>query len=162
MRILGVLMKLDRIDIEILGILQNNARLSNKELASGVGLAPSTCLERVRRLHEGGVLRGYHAEVNPAALGIELEAFVALRLETHSREVVDALRERTLACPEVTAVYHLAGQIDFLVHVAVRDPRHLRDFVLETFSARNEVNRVETSLIFDHSRHWQLPDYVSE
>jgi DNA-binding Lrp family transcriptional regulator len=155
-------MNLDRIDIDILGALQNNARLSNKELAAGVGLAPSSCLERVRRLQDAGVLRGYHAEVNPAALGIELEAFVALRLKTHSREVVDALRGRTLACPEVMAVFHLAGQIDFLVHVVVRGPRHLRDFVLEAFSARNEVDRVETSLIFDHSRQWRLPDYVPE
>ena len=154
-------MKLDRIDIEILGTLQNNARLSNKELAAGVGLAPSSCLERVRHLQEAGVLVGNHAEVNPSALGIELEALVSVRLKNHSRHVVDTLRRRTLAFREVVAIYYLAGPIDFLVHVAVQNPQHLRDLVLEAFSMRDEVDRVETSLIFDHSRRWQLPQYVS-
>ena len=152
-------MKLDLIDFEIVEALQNNARISNKELAAGVGLAPSSSLERVKRLQERGVLRGYHAEVDPAAMGIELEALVSVRLKNHSRDMVDALRRRTLEFREVLAVYYLAGPIDFLVHVAVRNPLHLRDLVLEAFSMHDEVDRVETSLIFDHSRRWSLPRY---
>ena len=69
--------RLDRTDCEILAELQKNARLSNKELAARIGLAPSSCLERVRRLASAGVLRGYHAQVDPGALGIGLEAMVA-------------------------------------------------------------------------------------
>ncbi|MCH7547966.1 MAG: Lrp/AsnC family transcriptional regulator [Candidatus Krumholzibacteriota bacterium] len=155
-------MKLDRIDFEIVEALQNNARISNKELAARVGLAPSSSLERVKRLQESGVLRGYHADVDPAAVGIELEALVSVRLKNHSRAMVDALRQRTLEFREVLAVYYLAGPIDFLVHVAVRDPLHLRDLVLEAFSTHDEVDRVETSLIFDHSRRWSLPRYEEE
>ena len=65
---------LDRIDFDILAALQNDGRLSNKELAAKVGLAPSSCLERVRALRESGVLRGFRAEVDPEALGIHLQA----------------------------------------------------------------------------------------
>ena len=76
---------MDRIDASIILHLQQNARLSNKELASAVGLSPSACLERVRRLQREGVLSGFHAEVNPAELGIGLQAFVSVRLQQHSR-----------------------------------------------------------------------------
>lgn len=153
-------MKLDRIDADILAALQNNARLSNKELAASVGLAPSSCLERVRRLQEAGVLRGYHAEVEPRAIGIELEALVAIRLREHSRDVVEAFRERALQRDEVVAVYYLAGATDFLVHVVVRSPEHLRNLVIEAFSEPGDIGRVETSLIYEHRRRWRLPDYL--
>ncbi len=153
-------MKLDRIDHEIVTALQNNARMSNKELAASVALAPSSCLERVRRLHDAGVLRGHHADVDPAALGVALEALVSIQLAEHSRESVDNFRRRALELDEVVAVYYLSGGTDFMVHVAVRDPVHLRDLVLEAFSTRLQVARVETSLIFDHSRRWNLPNYL--
>ena len=77
----------DRIDDAILRALQNNARISNKELAAEVGLAPSSCLERVRRLTDRGVVKGYQAKVDPVALGVGLQAFVAVQLAKHSVEV---------------------------------------------------------------------------
>ena len=92
---------LDRTDFEILAHLQKNARLSNKELAARVGLAPSSCLERVRRLVERRVLRGFHADVDPAALGIEIEAMIAVRLVRHSRKDVDQFRAHVMGLPEV-------------------------------------------------------------
>ena len=152
-------MQLDRIDSRILAELQNNARLSNKELAGRIGLAPSSCLERVRRLFDAGVLRGAHADVDPAALGIGLQAMIGVRLRQHSRDEVLAFRAEMLECREVVAVYYLAGATDFLVHVAVSDAAHLRDFALDSITARPEVARVETSLLFEHARQPQLPDY---
>jgi DNA-binding Lrp family transcriptional regulator len=152
-------MGLDRIDTTLLAALQNNARLSNKELAAAVDLAPSSCLERVRKLQESGVLRGYHADVDPASLGVELEAMVAVRMREHSRDKVESFRRAALKRREVLAVYYLAGATDFLIHVAVSGPSHLRDLVIEAFSVPGEVDRVETSLIFDHARRWELPSY---
>jgi len=152
-------MALDRTDRQILVALQNNARLSNKELAATVGLAPSSCLERVRKLQDTRVLRGYHAEVDPAALGIELEAMVAVRMREHSRDKVEAFRKAALERREVLAIYYLAGATDFLIHVAVNGPEQLRDLVIEAFSVPGEVDRVETSLIFDHARRSELPSY---
>lgn len=148
---------LDRTDCEIIRHLQNNARLSNKELAAAVGVAPSTCLERVRRLVADGVLRGYHADVDPHAVGVGLQAMVAVRLGQHARAGVEAFQAHALGLPEVVQVYHTTGANDFLVHVAVRDAEHLRDLALTAFTERPEVVHIETALLFAHHRSPGLP-----
>jgi DNA-binding Lrp family transcriptional regulator len=153
-------MTLDRIDFGILTALQNNARLSNKELASEVGLAPSSCLERVRALTRAGVLRGAHIAVDPAALGIGLEALVAVRLVKHSRAAFRSLYAHMLSLPEVLATYHVSGLNDLQVHVAVRDIHHLRELIVEKIASRPEVDHCETSIIFDSQRKHQLPCYL--
>jgi DNA-binding Lrp family transcriptional regulator len=148
---------LDRTDAEILRHLQKNARLSNKELAAAVGVAPSTCLERVRRLAADGVLRGYHADVDPHAVGVGLQALVAIRLGQHSRPVVETFQAHALGLDEVVQVYHVTGANDFLIHVAVRDAEHLRDLALTAFTERPEVVHIETALLFAHHRAPGLP-----
>ncbi len=106
------------------------------------------------------MLRGYHAEVDPAALGIGLEAMVAIRISKHSRELIENFRRHVNVLPEVVASYQVGGANDFLVHVAVRDAGHLRSVVLESFSARPEVVHIETSLVFEHEYRWELPNYA--
>jgi DNA-binding Lrp family transcriptional regulator len=155
-------LRFDRIDDAILTELQNNARLSNKELAAQVGLAPSSCLERVRRLHERGVLTGYRAIVNPVALNVGLQAFVAVRLKHHSRDVFETFRAHLMTLSEVVSVYHTGGENDFLVHVAVRDAEHLRDLALDSFTTRAEVARLNTSLVYEHLQPGVLPNYAVE
>lgn len=152
-------MDLDRIDFALLRLLRKNARMPNKELAEQVGIAPSTALERVRRLREARAIEGYHAEIAPAAVGIGLQALVAVRLAQHSRALVDSFHDHLLRLPEVLAFYHLAGADDFLVHVGVRDAEHLRDFALTAFTERPEVAHIETRLIFEFRRNPELPVY---
>jgi DNA-binding Lrp family transcriptional regulator len=149
--------RLNRIDFAILAALQKDARLSNKELAAKVGLAPSSCLERVRRLREAGVLTGFRAEVEPRALGIAIQALVFVRLARHAREQVRSFRKHALSLQETIGVYHVAGQHDFLVHVGVRDANHLRDLAMDAFTSRHEVARIETHLIFEHVPKAQMP-----
>lgn len=153
-------MHLDRTDFAILRLLRKNARLPNKDLAARVGVAPSTALERVRRLREAGVLQGFHAEVAPAAVGIGLQAMVAVRLARHSRPQVEAFHGHLLALPEVLSLYHVAGADDFLVHVGVRDSDHLRDFAMAALTSREEVAHIETHLIFAFKRSTDLPVYL--
>lgn len=143
---------LDRTDCALVRCLQNDARVSNKELAAAVGVAPSTCLERVRRLEADGVLRGYHAEVDAGAAGVGMEALVSVRLRQHARPLVEAFEAHALAQPEVVQLFHTTGADDFLVHVAVRDAAHLRELALSAFTERPEVARIETSLLFAHRR----------
>lgn len=143
---------LDRTDHAILDALAQNARLSNKELAARIGLAPSSCLERVRRLQRDGILRGFHADIDAAALGLPLEAMVAVRLRQHTRENYQRFRDHLLTISEVVAVYHMAGENDFLVHVRARDADHLRDLAIDRFIARDEVGHIETWLMFEHLR----------
>lgn len=151
---------MDRIDFDILERLQNNARLSNKELAAAVGLAPSSCLERVRRLEREGVLRGSHAEVDPQAVGIGLQAMIQVRLEHHSRREVEGFRNHVLSLEAVLAFYHLTGAFDFMVLVAVQDADALRDLALDAFTTRKEVAQIQTSLVFESRRAPVLPVYA--
>src|SRR5690606_9324275 len=127
---------LDRIDRALLAALAKNARASNKELAALVGLAPSSCLERVRRLVRDGIIRGFAADIDPTALGYELEAMMAIRLRQHTREQYENFRQYALTLPEVLAVYHMAGENDFLLHVLARDAQQLRDLAIDRFISR--------------------------
>jgi len=158
--VLIIMQNLDRIDFEILRELRADARLSNKELAARVGLAPSSCLVRARGLQADGVITGFHATVNPQAIGVGLQAMISVRLQRHSRSALESFRAHTLALPEVRQLYHVAGANDFLVHVWVRNPEHLRDLAMASFTARDEVAHIETGLIFEHARSAELPDFL--
>lgn len=154
--------QLDRIDYEILTLLRNNARISNKEIAAKVGLAASTCLVRIRVLQTSGVITGFHAELDPACLGVGIQAMIAVRLRRHFRPDVEAFHKHALGLPEVVQLYHVAGPIDFLIHVWARDSNHLRDLAMTAFTAREEVSHIETELIFEHIRNSDVPSFIGE
>jgi DNA-binding Lrp family transcriptional regulator len=116
--------------------LQTDARQSNRELARTLGVAPSTCLERVRALTRRGVIRGYHAEINPAALNRGVQAMVSVQVRPLSRTVIDTFKDSASAMPEVLSVFVLGGGDDFLLHVAVQDLDHLHAFLLDRLSKR--------------------------
>ena len=153
---------MDRIDFEIIRHLQNDARISNKSLAAKVGLAPSTCFERVKQLHAQRVIIGTHAEIEPKALGAGLEAIYFIGLNKHSRDTVEGFKRAIEQIPEVRSVYLVAGRYDFLVHVAVRDTDHLRNLALDAFTVRAEVTSIETILIFEHTRKYELPNFLDQ
>jgi DNA-binding Lrp family transcriptional regulator len=142
---------LDDIDRHIVRELARDARIANNALAERVGIAPSTCLGRVRSLRERGVIRGYHADVDPAALGRPLQAMIAVRLQSHARSRIRGFVAGAAGLPEVLNVFFLAGKDDFLLHVAAASTSSLRDFV-ETLSSSGDVSYTETSLIFEHIR----------
>ena len=153
-------MKLDRTDHGILSSLQQDARVSNKDLAAANKISPSTCLERVRRLRAIGAIKGFHAEVDPVALDIGVQAMISVRLNQHAQVSFDELRDDLLNVPEVVAVYLIAGAHDYLVHVAVRDVVHLRNLVAETLTSHTDIAHIETNLIFEHARKPALPNYA--
>lgn len=143
---------LDAIDYRILRALATDARLPNNALADLAGIAPSTCLARVRALRERGVIRGYHADIDPAALGRPLQAMIAVRLQSHARGHIPEFMARIARMPEVINVFFLGGADDFLVHVAAASTENLRALVLENLSMNPDVALTETSLIFEHIR----------
>jgi len=153
---------LDRTDRTIIALLQKDGRVSNKALAAEVGIAPSTCSERVQRLRDSGVFRGFHAEVEPASLGIGLQALVVVRLRRHAEDLVNRFWDHAEEMPEVKAVYHLSGGNDFLCHVVVKDSDHLRRVAVSGFTSLPEVAHIETSLIFEHRSKPSLPDLTDE
>lgn len=148
---------LDAIDHQILRHLQKDARLGYKELAERVGLAQSSCHRRVQRLVDGGVIRAFHAIVDPVAVGLGLQVLVSVQLTQHGDQGITSFRDKLLAMPEVLELYQVGGSQDLILRVAVRDTEHLRRVVIEGVSARPEVRHLETSLIFEHRRAPSLP-----
>src|ERR1700742_5074883 len=148
---------LDRIDIGILRALQNDARLSVKEIAAQVGLAASSTHERIQYLRDSGVIRGSHVDVNPKALGVGLEALFMIGLEKHKRGTVDKLMDDIVNVPEVRSAFLVTGRHDLVVHVVVRDTQHLKDLALDQFTNRPGVTRIETSIIFESRQRHELP-----
>jgi DNA-binding Lrp family transcriptional regulator len=142
--------KLDEADHKILRILATDARTPNNVLAAQVGVAPSTCLMRVRRLQDAGVIRGFRADLAPEALGRPLQAIVSVRLQAHARARIGSFAQRFAALPGVLNVFFLAGVNDFQIHVAARSSDDLRDFVVRNVSASRDVAATETNLIFEH------------
>ncbi|HEX4787353.1 MAG TPA: Lrp/AsnC family transcriptional regulator [Actinospica sp.] len=140
----------DEVDRAILRILARDARLPNNSVAEAVGIAPSTCHGRIRALRERGVLRGFHADVDPAALGLGLQAMIAVQLNAHTREQIRAFVRDVPKLPGVVSAFHVAGADDYLLHVAVRDSDALRDFVVDHLTSHPAVRHTETSLIFAH------------
>src|SRR6476619_4640313 len=99
--------RLDATDRQLIGLLAADARTPNNALAAQLGVAPSTCLGRMRALREAGVIRGYHADVDPVAVGQCLQALIAVRLGSGARDQIDAFLQRIKARPEVQSVYFL-------------------------------------------------------
>src|ERR671914_3137348 len=139
--------ELDSVDRALLRELQKDARQTNKALAETVGVAPSTCLERVRELRARGVITGFKAEIDPAAIGRPMEAILSIQQRGPHRTATQMLLDETAALPETVRVMALTGTTDFIIHVAVRDMEHLRDFVWSLIE-RPEVGRVQSSLVF--------------
>jgi DNA-binding Lrp family transcriptional regulator len=143
---------LDDVDRRLLAILHDDARISNSALADAVGIAPSTCHGRVRRLQDLGVIRGFHADIDPAAIGLPLQAMVSVRLQSGARGKIRTFLQQIRRKPQVIDVYFLAGADDFILHVAARDTDDLRSFVVDNLNADADVAGTQTSLIFEHLR----------
>jgi DNA-binding Lrp family transcriptional regulator len=144
--------EIDDVDRRILTALHADARMSNNALADLVGIAPSTCHGRVRRLQELGVIRGYYTDIDPAAIGLNLQAMISVTLQAAARAKIRSFIQQIRRMPQVMDVYFLAGADDFILHVAARDTDDLRSFVVENLNADADVAGTQTSLIFEHLR----------
>ncbi len=143
---------MDPIDRRIIEILVEDARIPNARLAELAGIAPSTCLARVRSLRERGVIRGFHADIDPAALGLPLQALIAIRLSVHSREQIEGFTDHVRKLDAVLSIFHMTGETDYLLLVAAKDAHDLREFVVEHLASDPAVAHAQTSLVYEHVR----------
>jgi DNA-binding Lrp family transcriptional regulator len=143
---------MDHIDRRILSLLHADARMTNSALAEELDIAPSTCHGRVRRLLESGVIRGFYADIDPSAVGLQLQAMISVSLQSHARGKIRDFIAQIRRRPQVMDVYFLAGTDDFILHVAARDTEDLRSFVVENLNADADVAGTQTSLVFEHLR----------
>ena len=141
---------LDEIDHELLRLLTKNSRMTNADLAAAVGIAQSTCITRVRSLVSRGVISGFTANVDPAAVGLSSQVLISVTLRAGARSHLADFMKEMRNLPEVIQVFFLGGSEDFIVHLAVRDNDHVREFVLENLSSNATVASTRTNMVFEH------------
>ncbi len=138
---------LDDIDRDILRRLQVDGRMSNLDLARGIGLSPAATHARVRRLEGNGVITGYAARVDAEKAGFDLLCLISIGIQLHQQDAVARTRTALAALPEVLECHHLTGQYDYLLKVLLPDRRALERFVVDKLTPLPGIARIQTSVV---------------
>ncbi len=145
--------RLDETDKAILALLQEDGRMTNIELATSVGLTAPPCLRRVKALEQQGVIRAYHAELDPAALGYSITVFAMVSLKSQAEADLRAFESHVFALPEVRECHMLNGEIDFMLKVVARDLQSFQSFLTAHLTSAPNVASVKTSLTIRTSKN---------
>ena len=137
---------LDRFDRRILDVLQVEGRISNQELAERIGLSPSPCLRRVRALEDGGIVRGYHADIDADALGYSVNVFAFVGLTSQAESDLREFEEMVSALPQVRECHMLMGETDFLLKIVAHDWDDFQRFLTSKLTPAPNVSHVKTAL----------------
>ena len=148
-------MALDRIDRQILSLLQADGRMTNVELADRVGLTAPPCLRRVRALEEAGAIRGYHAELDAATLGYPITVFAMVSLKSQAERDLAAFESHVATIPEIRECHMLNGEIDFILKIVSKDLQSFQEFLTSKLTPAPNVASVKTSLTIRTAK--QLP-----
>jgi DNA-binding Lrp family transcriptional regulator len=143
---------IDELDRSILAILQEEGRITNVELASRVGLTAPPCLRRMRALEEEGVIRGYHAELDPGALGYSIMVFALVSLRSQAEDDLRAFEAHVAGLPEVRECHMLNGEIDFILKIVAHDLQSFQAFLTSKLTPAPNVASVKTSLTIRTSK----------
>jgi len=145
-------LKLDDVDLRILSELQQDGRMTNVALAERAGITAPPCLRRVRQLEEQGVIRGYHADIAPTALGYNLTAFALVSLKSQAEADLQAFERHVAALPEVRECHMLNGEIDFILKIVARDLPDFQNFLTSRLTLAPNVASVKTSFLIRTSK----------
>lgn len=137
---------LDAVDARIVAALQANGRLTNVELAARVGLSPSPCLRRVKRLERDGYIEAYRAMLQRRRVGLGLTVFLGVKMERHADERAEAMEDAFVALSEVVACHMVSGDVDYLLEIVVADLEHYQRFLLDKILALPLVKEVRSSI----------------
>lgn len=144
---------LDEIDLKILQRLQNDGRITNVELANSVGLTAPPCLRRMRALEDDGVIKSYHAAIDPAKMGYTITVFAMVSLKSQAEVDLQAFENHMQELPEVRECYMLNGEIDFMLKVVAKDLQQFQSFLTSQLTAAPNVASVKTSLTIRSAKH---------
>lgn len=144
---------LDEIDRQLLQELQAEGRVTNVELARRVGLTAPPCLRRVRALEDEGVIRGYHADLEPSKLGFAIVVFAMVSLKSQAEESLREFESAMQDLPEVREVHMLNGEIDFILKIVSRDLQSFQEFLTSKLTPAPNVASVKTSLTIRTSKY---------
>ncbi|MCW8878498.1 MAG: Lrp/AsnC family transcriptional regulator [Kangiellaceae bacterium] len=139
--------ELDKTDRKILEILQGNARITNKELSSQLGLSPPPTLERVKKLENAGYIKGYIAQLDPERINLGSTMMVSVTLHQHSQQSIEEFHRAVADLTEVMECYHVTGDDDFLLKVVCKDIKEYESFVREKLAKLNSLGKIKSSVV---------------
>ncbi|PYG87408.1 Lrp/AsnC family transcriptional regulator [Ruminiclostridium sufflavum DSM 19573] len=137
----------DELDKQLIDLLQSDSSISNKDLAEKVGLSPSACLSRTKRLKEIGAIKKFAAIVDEKMLGYEVTAFTFITLSPHNRDISNAFLSKIKDTPQILECYNISGSWDYLIKIISHDLADCRDFLIDTLLSFPGVNKIETSMV---------------
>ena len=144
--------ELDKIDLQILKILQENGRITNLQLSNEIGLSPAPTLERVRKLENAEYIKSYHALVDEEKLGLGIKTFIQISLDFHQKNTIQTFLDEIQTIKEVTECHHVTGQCDFLLKVYVRDIKSYERLIMDKISRITVVKTFQTMMIMSTSK----------
>jgi DNA-binding Lrp family transcriptional regulator len=136
--------KLDKIDLKILKILQENSKITNLDLSKKIGLSPAPTLERVKKLEQSDIIQSYHAQVNPQQMGLNVKTFVLVSLAWKKENALNSFLEKISVIDEVTECYIITGEADFLMKIVCKDIPTYEQLLFKTISQIEEIERLKT------------------
>lgn len=145
--------ELDAIDIRILDILQENARITTLELAEQVGLSPTPCARRVKRLEDDGLIERYVTLLNAKKAGMDLSVFISVRLRNQTGETIGRFERSVRSMPEITECYLMSGVHDYLLHLRVANVDALRDFLRNRLVTIEGIAETESSIVLEKVKY---------
>lgn len=154
--------KLDATDRKILEILQNDSNITNAQLAKEIGLSPAPTLERVNKLEAGGVIKSYHAVIDPASVNLGVGTFVMATLKGHNKENIDKFVSAINEIDEVIECHHITGAGDFILKLVSTDIASYQQLMLEKVSNIDVVDSLQTMVIlstFKDSKSLPIPNF---
>lgn len=144
---------MDAIDKKILMLLQQDAKLNTKEIAEKVGLSVSPTFERIKKLEQKLYIKKYVALLDPAKVGKSISVYCQVTLAVHSRELIDDFKQHILALPEIMGCYHVSGNYDFLLKIAVNDMNEYQKFVIDKLSVIKGISNVQSSFVMEEIKN---------
>ncbi len=136
--------KLDKIDLKILRILQENSKITNLDLSKKIGLSPAPTLERVKKLETAEIIESYHANVNTHSIGLNVQTFVLVSLAWQKENALKHFQEKILEIDEITECYIITGEADFLIKIVCKDIPTYEQLLFKTLSQIEEIERLKT------------------
>lgn len=136
--------KLDKIDLKIIKILQENSKITNLDLSKSIGLSPAPTLERVKKLEQSGIIQSYHAMVNQQAIGLSVKTFVLVSLAWQKENALNDFLEKIKSIKEITECYIITGEADFLIKIICKDIPTYEQLLFKTLSQIDEIERLKT------------------
>lgn len=137
-------LKLDKTDLKILKLLQENSKITNLELSKKIGLSPAPTLERVKKLETTGIIKSYHAHVDPEKIGLNVQTFILVNLAWQKPNALENFLEKIKKIPEVIECYIITGDADFILKVICSDLRTYEKLLFNTLSQIEEIERLKT------------------